>query len=185
MTMSRRLGLGAAALAGLTAIAGTPYRHAKGRINISRTVRAIEDGTDHVSALDLAEWIKDRKPGLRVVDVRSPPDFDAYAIPTAENIPLARLMETPFAPHELVVLYSEGGAHAGQAWVLLQALGIQNVVFIPGGLTDWYEDVMSPVLSPGPDHARQAELSRYFGGQPVIGDAALVRPPTPIRRRGC
>ena len=40
MTMSRRLGLGAAALAGLAAIAGTPYRHAKGRINISRTVRA-------------------------------------------------------------------------------------------------------------------------------------------------
>jgi rhodanese-related sulfurtransferase len=185
MILSRRLGLGAAALAGLAAIAGSPYRHTKGRLDIGRTVRAIDAGTDHVSALDLAGWIRARKPGLRVIDVRSPQAFAAYAIPTAENIPLVRLMETPFAPHETVVLYSEGGAHAGQAWVLLQSLGVQNAVFIPGGLADWQDEVISPVLSPGTDHARQAELSRYFGGQPVMGDAVVDRPRTPVRRRGC
>ncbi len=183
MTISRRLGLGAATLAGLAAIAGSPYRHTRGRLDIGRTVRAIDDGTDHVSALDLAGWIKDRKPGLRVIDVRAPADFAAYAIPTAENIPLERLVEAAFAPHETLVLYSGGGAHAGQAWVLLQALGVANAVFIPGGLADWHEEVMSPILSPGADHARQAALSRYFGGQPVIGSGEASR--TQSRRRGC
>ncbi|MBP2160342.1 MULTISPECIES: rhodanese-like domain-containing protein [Asticcacaulis] len=190
MTITRRLGFAAAALAGLTAFAGLPYRHTKGRLDIARTIGAINDGSDHVPAPRLAAWIRDRKPGLRVIDVRLAKDFAAYAIPTAENIPLERLVETTFAPHETLVLYSDGGAHAAQAWILLQALGVHNAVFIPGGLADWDEEVLSPMLSPDADDAQKAafratsELSRYFGGQPLIGDSnAPVR--TRSRRRGC
>lgn len=194
MTVTRRLGFSALGLGLAAAFAGTPYRHPFGRIDVGRAVAAIEDGSDHVTALELATWIRDRKPGLRVVDVRPAADFTAYAIPTAENIPLASLMRTAFQPHETVVLYSEGGAHAGQAWVLLRALGVFNACFIAGGLADWRDEVMSPVLSPGATaeekqaFAVTAELSRYFGGQPsAVGRAC----PTPavatghLRRRGC
>jgi len=194
MTVTRRLGVSALGLGLAAAFASSPYRHRSGRIDIGRAVTAIEDGGDHVTALELAAWIRDRKPGLRVIDVRPAADFTAYAIPTAENIPLDLLMRTVFQPHETVVHYSEGGAHAGQAWVLLRALGVFNACFIAGGLADWRDDVMSPMLSPDatPEEKRAfataAELSRYFGGQPSTGERAC---PTPaiatnnLRRRGC
>lgn len=196
MSVTRRFGfgLGAVGLGLAAAFAGSPYRVQRGRIDIGRAVQAIDDGSDHVTALQLAGWIRDRKPGLRVIDVRTPAEFAAYAIPTAENIPLDRLMQTAFQPHQTIVLYSEGGAHAGQAWVLLRALGVFNALFIAGGLADWRDEVMSPVLSPAAtDGEKQAfsvasDLSRYFGGQPRVGERACPPAATAVqslRRRGC
>jgi len=197
MTLTRRLGAFGAATLGLGALfAGSPYGRQRGQLDINRTVGAIRDGEDHVTALVLARWIRDRKPGLRVIDVRSPAEFGAFAIPTAENPPMDRLVRTAFAPHETVVLYSEGGAHAGQAWVLLRALGVGNAVFIAGGLADWRDDVLSPVL---PSDATPADveafheavgLSRYFGGMPATGGMggscrSASRDMTSLRRRGC
>ena len=199
MTVTRRLGLsvlglGATNLGVMAAFAGTPYRHRPGQIDLDRAIQAIEGGDDHVTALDLAGWIRDRKPGLRVIDVRPPHAFADDAIPTAENIPLDRLMRTAFEPHEVLVLYSEEGAHAGQAWVLLRALGVFNAFFIAGGLADWRDEVMAPVLSPDASPAEKqafettADLSRYFGGQPSVGEAACPSTPATTghsRRRGC
>ena len=204
MTISRRLAWGALALGLAAPLAGSPFRSARGRINIEETARLIADGEDHVAPLDLAAWIRDRKPGLRVIDLRSPAEFSGYAIPTAANLPIATLARASFAAHETVALYSEGGAHAGQAWVLLKALGVAKVLFISGGLVDWYVEVMTPRLpanaSPEERHAfeAKAELSRYFGGEPQTGSAAPAgaalcppsgqRPPprlADIRRRGC
>ena len=192
MSVTRRLGLTAFGLGLAAAFAGTPYRHRRGALDVGGAVRTILDGDDHVGAAELATWIRARKPGLRVIDVRAPQAFAAGAIPTAENIPLDRLLSTAFDPAETLVLYSEGGAHAGQAWVLLRAIGVANARFIAGGLVDWREEVMAPVLAPDATaedkaaFAERAELSRYFGGQPQIGvretgdDGATLS-----RRRGC
>lgn len=197
--VTRRLGFGALGFGALglglaAAAAGTPYRHRAGRIDLARAVQAIDIGDDHVTALELAAWIRDRKPGLRVIDVRPADAFAADAIPTAEHMPLETLIRTAFKPDEVVVLYSEEGAHGGQAWVLLRALGVFNAFFIAGGLADWRDEVLSPVLSPGatPEQKaafdRTADLSRYFGGQPSVGDPACPAPlpaAGPSRRRGC
>jgi hypothetical protein len=95
------------------------------------------------------------------------------------------------------VLYSEGGAHAAQGWVLLRANGHRQVYFLRGGLLDWMDDVMSPALPADTSRARVAALSRYFGGVPRPGAVPLPTssPATPtataasavsrIRRRGC
>jgi len=194
MTVTRRLGFAAVGLGLAAAFVGSPYRHRAGQVDIGRAVGTIEDGSDHVTALELAAWIRDRKPGLRVIDIRPAADFARDAIPTAENIPLEPLMRTAFQPHETVVLYSQEGAHAGQAWVLLRALGVFNAWFIAGGLADWRDDVMAPELSPDASaeekqaFATAAELSRYFGGQPTIGvracETSAIATPT-SRRRGC
>jgi rhodanese-related sulfurtransferase len=194
MTPTRRLGVTALGLGLAAAFAGSPYRTRHGRIDVNGTVRAIQDGDDHVDALQLAGWIRARKPGLRVIDIRTPAEYAAGAIPTAENIPLDRLMTRTFAPSDVLVLYSEGGAHAGQAWLLLRAIGVANAWFIAGGMADWREDVMAPVLSPTATaeetraFADTSDLSRYFGGQPSIGvrstEESSVAAPT-SRRRGC
>jgi rhodanese-related sulfurtransferase len=201
MTMARNLGVGALALGLAAPFAGSPYRAPQAGLDVDQLAGIIARGEDHIEPLLLAEWIRDRKPGLRVIDVRSPAEFAEYAIPTAENIPIASLTRTAFAADETVVLYSEGGAHAGQAWVLLKAMGVRNVLFISGGLVDWYVDVMTPSIpanaSPEQTAAFEAtaDLSRYFGGEPQIGPATeagafTARPAAPprladVRRRGC
>ena len=199
MSTVRSLGAGALLLGLAAPFAGSPYLPAQGGIDVDGLARIIASGEDHVTASELANWIRDRKPNLRVIDVRDVDAFAAYSIPTAENIPIDRLAHTSFSKEDTIVLYSEGGAHAGQAWVLLRALGLTKVYFIAGGMVDWHEEIMTPELPADATEEEKrafearAELSRYFGGEPQIGPArgeASVKPAAerarPVaRRRGC
>jgi rhodanese-related sulfurtransferase len=155
----------------------------------------------------LAAWIKERRPDLRVVDVRTAEEFDAYHVPTAERIPIDSIGLSTLRPSELIVLYSEGGAHAAQAWVLLRALGYRNVYFLRGGLYEWIEQIMSPSLAADASpkdsaaFAKNMEISRYFGGvarassmmlDPVLtlprqtaGRSGSTGAVARVRRRGC
>jgi rhodanese-related sulfurtransferase len=187
----RALGALALALGALAALAGRPSPGG-GAIDVAALAGEIDREADHVTAIELAEWIRGRKPGLRVLDVRSDSEYAAYHIPSAEHVPLPRIATLRPASGETLVLYSEGGAHAAQAWVLLRAAGFPRVYFLRGGLLDWLEDVMNPVVAADADRVRA--LSRYFGGVPRSTpngsdstaprrDAAtLVRQ---VRRRGC
>jgi rhodanese-related sulfurtransferase len=177
---------------------GTPLgqagRAAQLHVDIDRLVDAVSREEDHITAVELATWIRERKPGLRVIDLRLAAEFDEYHLPRAEQIPLESLTKTPFQPDETIVLISDGGAHAAQAWVFLEALGHRQVYFLRGGLQEWLDEVMNPALAAkaSPEEAKAfasvAELSRYFGGVPRLGVAP--RPPAgsavaAIRRRGC
>ncbi|MEP6491074.1 MAG: rhodanese-like domain-containing protein [bacterium] len=171
----RGLGVVAAVLALAAAFAGSPYAAQHGQIDVAQLARAVAHEDDHVSAIELAGWIRSRRSDLRVIDVRSQDDYDAYHVPTAEHVSLDSLATTAFRPGETIVLYSEGGAHAAQGWVFLRALGYDKVFFLRGGLYDWLDQVMSPSLpanAPIKDSAAFrpiAELSRYFGGVPRFG----------------
>ena len=189
----RKLLLIAAIVAGaLAPFSGSPYRTAPQQLDVQRLAAAVAAEEDHVTAIELARWIHDRKPGLRVVDLRGATEFAAYHVPSAENVPLQSLVAAPFPKSETLVLISDGGAHAAQAWVFLQALGYRDVYFLRGGLQEWLDDVMNPSRAT-PD---LAELSRYFGGSPRSDrEVGLdVRPIVPLparervaamRRRGC
>jgi rhodanese-related sulfurtransferase len=142
--------------------------------SLARTVQAEED---HVTAAELARWIHDRKPGLRVIDVRGPAEFAEFHVPAAENLSLDAVVKEEFRPDETVVLYSEGGTHAAQGWFLLRARGLEHVYFLRGGLFEWIQQVTSPVLPDGASAreraawTERAALSRYFGGSPRVGGA--------------
>jgi rhodanese-related sulfurtransferase len=201
VTVAKRLGAGAVVLGLAAPFAGSPYTSARGHIDVDDIAHVIARGEDHITALQLAAWIRERKSRLRVIDVRTPEEFAEYAIPTAENIPLGLLPRSSFAIDDTVVLYSEGGAHAAQAWMMLRAMGYRHVYFISGGLVDWYVEVMAPVLTKDASSDQRAafeitaELSRYFGGEPQIGRAAQqidvgshatkVSRIARLRRRGC
>jgi rhodanese-related sulfurtransferase len=144
--MIRRVLATLAALLGLlAAFAGAPRA-----IDVDALARQVAKEEDHVTALELAQWIKDRKPGLRVINVGRP----ASRLPGAEDIPLASITKTPFGPDETIVLVSDGGAHAAQAWVFLRALGHRNVFFLRGGVAEWNAEVLNP---PAP-----TAVTRYF-----------------------
>jgi rhodanese-related sulfurtransferase len=168
-------------------------------IDVAELARAVAEQEDHVSAVELAAWLRARRPGLRVIDLRTADEFAAYHIPGAEHVPLEQLASVRFAADDTIVLYSEMGVHGGQGWVFLRALGHRHVVFLRNGLHEWLEDVMSPTIAADAPAAAQAEfdrvaeLSRWFGGTPrrlggpataTVSDGSAVAPTT-ARRRGC
>lgn len=195
----------------LAAVAGSPYVSDR-NVDVSELARIVRREDDHVTAMDLARWIKDRQRALRVIDVRSPEEYESFHVPTAERIPIDSLATTKFRRDETIVLYSEGGAHAAQAWVFLRAMGYDRVYFLRGGLYEWLDLVMNPTFAAAKtskDSAQLAELmnvSRYFGGTPQIGVPSALHDALPapheheerradgnstaaavarIRRRGC
>ena len=179
------------------ALSGTTRRNVTGQIDISALASDIEHENDHVTAMELAEWIKDRKPGLRVIDVRSDSEYQDFHIASAERIPLSGLSALKPVANETLVLYSEGGAHAAQGWILLRAAGHRNVFFLRGGILDWMDEIMSPSIpekaataAADSVNAHRAALSRYFGGVPHVGDPAktaddAVAAVKRVKRRGC
>ena len=170
MSGARILGATALALGVAAPFAGAPpaSERTAGAIDVAALARMVAAQQDHVSALELARWIRDRRPGLRVIDVRSPDEFARFSIPTAENVPIERIPGARFRDDETVVLYSEGGAHAAQAWVFLKAAGVRNVLFIAGGLGDWFDEVMNPVVPAARRSGRGCAGGRGDGDQQLL-----------------
>lgn len=206
MTLNRAIVVVALTGGGLAAMAGSPYRADHAMVDAAALARAIATEADHVTAIELAQWIRARKPGLRILDVSDADAVMDVAVPQAELVSMADLttVAATIRPGDPLVVYSAGGAHGGQAWVLLRALGFTDVYFLQGGLDAWISEVLSPTLPPvaGLTDAERrtvesvAELSRYFGGEPREGDVdvpvATERPAATladrvqaIRRRGC
>jgi hypothetical protein len=150
---------------------------------------------DHVDVLDLAQWIHDGRRDLRVIDVREGLEETTYRIPGARAVPLARIADLEIGPGETVVLYSDGGAHAAQAWVLLRARGERSVFVLKDGLAAWEDEVLAPAAPAPGDTAgaaryqRALKLTRYFGGRPRRAGtgagqpAGTDSPAAPARRR--
>ena len=148
---------------------------------------------DHIDALELAALIKARTPGLRIVDLREGLDTSTYLIPGAVALAMSELDTIDVRPGQRLVLYSDGGAHAAQAWVLLRVRGIRNALVLKDGMAAWEDEVLSPLLPTVPDDSAKVrfqhakELALWFGGFPrlVPNDSATVAIPRARRRRTC
>jgi len=171
----RVLAVTALLLGAIAPFAGSPYRAPRGAIDVLQLAGQVAREEDHVTALELAAWIKDRKPGLRVIDLRPEKEFEEYHLPRAEWMTFEQLLSAHFAKDETVVLISDGGAHAAQGWVFLRALGHEQVYFLRGGVGEWLDEVMNP--------PKTTELSRYFGG--VARGNRTADDVAKMRRRGC
>jgi rhodanese-related sulfurtransferase len=121
----------------------------------------------------------------RLIDLRSAKEYGEYHIPTAENVTLTALPDSSLLANEKIVLYSEGGIHASQAWMLLRAKGFKNAYTLKGGLDQWKEDVLFPALADNATPQERARfertvaMARFFGGAPRTGGpaAAAARAP--------
>jgi rhodanese-related sulfurtransferase len=85
---------------------------------------------------------------LRLLDVRSPAEFESAHIPGAYNVPLGSLgehaAELERHVHEPVVLICQSGTRAGQACGRLAATGMGNLRILAGGMRAW-DDGQRPV----------------------------------------
>jgi uncharacterized membrane protein YedE/YeeE/rhodanese-related sulfurtransferase len=175
----------AIALGVVAAVAGSPYPAATAR-GFSTALRA----SDRVTATEVASWIKDRRPGLRIIDLRSASTFDDYHVPTAEQHSVESLTMLSVSRDETLVLYGSDERQAVEALTIVR--GRAQAFILSGGVTSWLDEVMSPTLPANAStqqtaaFARVSELSRYFGGTPRIGGQASARQSVQqIRKRGC
>jgi len=178
-------------LAGVAALTGS------GSVPLDRPLPMLAEA-DRLPALELAAWLRSRRPNLTILDVRSDSAaFEAFHLPRARHVPLAAL-RTVAPDAGTIVVYADGGDLAARALLVLHALGHDSVRVMPDGAGDWLREVLSPTLPADATpaaraaFAEQAALSRYFGGLPRMlrpgeragpqeGTAVLQR----VSRRGC
>lgn len=163
----RILAAGAAAL-GLAAAAAD----LNSDIDPAELAAEIHGELDHISAPELASRIMDADPNLRIIDLREEAEYRSLHIPGAEHSTMENLARQTFPRSATIVLYSEGGAHSAQAWVLLRLRGYRNVFYLREGIYEWLGRVLEPRLAVDATDAERAEFekaaeqSRFFGGQP-------------------
>jgi rhodanese-related sulfurtransferase len=189
-SLSTNQKLAAVALAfGVVALFARVERGTRVSLDLEEWAAIVEGEEDHVTVQDLAASIVEGRGDYRLVDLRGAGDYAAYHIPTAEHVPLSSLVDGPFEPTERIVLYSEGGLHAIQAWMLMRAQGWKAVYTLKGGLDEWKDQVLFPALEADPTpeatarFERATAIARFFGGRPRTGgkaeDAAAAMPVLP------
>jgi len=137
----------------------------------------IEAAGDHIEPEELADRLLAGDPGLLLVDVRPPAEFDAFHIRGAQSVELNEL-ETYLQPYQnrgLIVLYSNGMTHPAQARDYLFGRGFQNAYILTDGLTGFIERCLKPASlrsEPVPEDVavRIASWRAYFleGAQPTV-----------------
>jgi rhodanese-related sulfurtransferase len=93
-----------------------------------------------LSPADLAR-LRAERPEVRLLDVRTPGEFEAEHIPGAYNVPLDTLAEhgaeIRATVAEPVVLVCRSGQRARRAEAALKAAGMTNLHVLDGGMTAW------------------------------------------------
>lgn len=127
---------------------------------------AVEQEGDHIKPRELADRMLAKKGDTVLVDVRPSEEFVAWHLPGAVNLSVPRVLGAEGeallagAGDKLVVLYSNGMVHPGQAWAELARRGHSNVRVLEGGLTDFKREVLTPPSLRGPISEARAKAER-------------------------
>jgi rhodanese-related sulfurtransferase len=181
LTLNQKLALAAVAL-GAVALVAAPYPGSKVTLGAKELALIVGTEADHVEAPELAAWIIESRADYRLIDLRSEAEFAQYHIPTAVSVPMNVLTDAGLGRQEKLVLYSEGGIHSAQAWMLLKAQGYRSVYMLKGGLDEWKDQVVFPVVADNPTPGERARderlrsISAFFGGQPRSASAVAAGP---------
>jgi len=85
-----------------------------------------------------------RDPALRILDVRTPREYESVHLEGSYNVPLDRLaehaQEIRGAVEHPVVLVCRSGSRSRQAQETLEASGLRNLHLLEGGLDAWIAD---------------------------------------------
>lgn len=127
----------------------------------------------------VAAMLIEKDPTIRLIDVRTPDEFDKFSLPGAINIPLSDLLSSEYTDIldqdlKMNILYSNGSLKANEAWMIIRQLGYKNNYVLQGGMNYWAETIMNPQAPPStsPDE----EIAKYNfrkGASMALGGAEL------------
>ena len=153
-----------------------------------KLAKQIASKEDHISAEELGHMIIDEDPDFLVIDVRSEEDYNTFHIEPSVNIPLDKLLEQESLEEldneKLLILYSNGGTHAAQGWVLLQQQGFENSTILLGGLNYWVDVYTNP--EPPTGHYAEHDMFNYqflkSAGPKLLGNAQNVESTSKVEK---
>ncbi|MBI5216641.1 MAG: rhodanese-like domain-containing protein [Ignavibacteriae bacterium] len=185
MSLNKILASVALTLALLAAIIGLPKRDDPRLEEIALLIQSEED---HITPLELAEQIFSGKK-IRLIDIRDSVSHFEEHIPKSELMTLQQLLNNEMQKNELTVIYSEGGIHASQAWMLMKMKDYDSIYTLLGGYNGWKETILNPKLHAGKTEEEKTEferrktLCRFFGGEPIIITEKIIPEQKPVRSK--
>jgi rhodanese-related sulfurtransferase len=108
---------------------------------------AISDSTTF-TVDQVARFIADEEPMLRLIDLRSPAEYMKSALPGSVNVPYRELLDRDPSTYLgsgrfINIFYSNGDMIPGYAVVLANGLGYKNCYSMKGGINEWFRIVMN------------------------------------------
>ncbi|MBL8727203.1 MAG: hypothetical protein JNM25_02150 [Planctomycetes bacterium] len=204
-TQAVAIGVMVLALSAALTIGGLAPKAGRAAINPvdAAWLQDVETGQDHISPQELARELLAAPTDLALVDLRPAAEFAAWHLPGAVNLTVPEVCGDAGAAvfgrqPRLVVLYSNGPAHPGQAWVELRRQGHSNVKVLAGGLEDFKAQVLTPPslragAAEASSKAEQPEFAlvkAFFLGDPAPNalatwatDPAQLQQPTMVSPR--
>ncbi|MGD8306750.1 MAG: rhodanese-like domain-containing protein [Ignavibacteria bacterium] len=180
LPVRKRVGILAIILGFIAIFAASPYDRTSTRINIKSIALSSIEKENIITPEILADWIIQAKLDYRLIDLRIPEKYNNYNIPGSENVPVYEILNADFSRNEKFLLYSDDEKLSAQAWFLLKADNHKNVYLLKGGMEGWKTNVLFPSLisEATPEQIQSFEkmkqVSKYFGGQPQIGNSKNV-----------
>jgi rhodanese-related sulfurtransferase len=152
-------------------------------ISMSAIAQAAARQDDRASVDELATWLIEGRDDFRLIDVRTPGDFESGSIGNAENIPIAEIVSDKtlarLPTNRMLLVYSNGSENAAKATVLLRLSGF-DAHLLTGGYKAWQEKILNPDISAEAldgeslEVAEQRAYACYFVGE--RSDAATLAP---------
>jgi rhodanese-related sulfurtransferase len=104
-------------------------------------------GIKEIDAHQLAEWLKEDRGNIRVIDVREMHEIARGTVPQAKAMPLGTLPARTheFHPEETLVMVCRSGARSAQACMFLAQKGFAKVFNLRGGMMGWVGSGLAPV----------------------------------------
>ena len=183
-------------------IAAVPAdRVSQSRLTPHELLQEAGAGMQFIAPDAVADLLVQKDPSLRLIDVRTPEEFDAFSLPGALNIPLSNLLADEYTDilnqdAYVNVFYSNGSVYANQAWMITRQLGYDNNFVLEGGLNYWFGNILSPEApsetSPNEEFAkydfRLSAAAALGGGGVVTTDQAApavkaVKPPVTAKAK--
>jgi len=119
-------------------------------VSLADVAQAAARQDDRESVEDLAAWLVEGRGDFKLVDVRTPDDFEKGRIGDAENIPIAQIVSqdvlSRLPTDRMVIVYSNGSENAAKATVMLRLSGI-DAHLLTGGYNAWHERILNPDIS--------------------------------------
>lgn len=119
-------------------------------------MRPASGGVQNVSPDSAAALVAE---GVRVIDVRTPGEYELSHVPGAENVPMDALAadSAGWDRGEPLLVYCTTGARSAQAVTYLEAQGFETIHHLEAGIVAWEGDLeqgtqvapMPPDVTPG------------------------------------
>ena len=144
------------------------------QVSLTAVALAAAQQDDRESVEDLAGWLIEGRADFKLIDVRTPEDFENGSIADAENIPIAQIVSrevlTRLPTDRMVIVYSNGSENAAKATVLLRLSGI-DAHLLTGGYNAWHARILNPDISSAELDGESLQVSEqrayscYFVGE--------------------